>query len=315
MVGVCGYVLIEGWSPLDAVWMVVITLTTVGFGEVHPLSPLGRVFTIGLILAGIGIGTYTMGQLTSMVVEGGLRDVLRARRRNRQMDKLTGHTIVVGYGRLGKTIVHELRAAGMPVAVIEQDPALVREIEASQVCPVVVGDGADDDVLRAAGVKRAKGLAVAVSNAAQAVFVTLSAREMNRELNIVTRVADAEHAIKARRAGATSVVSPHTMGGWRMAHGIVRPHASTFLDLATLGSHEDVQFDEFSVAAGSSLVGKSLGELAIRDRFQVVVVAIRRSGGQILPAPGSAEVTCEDDVLIVVGAPVAVRRMAAFVAG
>lgn len=312
--GVVGYVAIEGWSTLDALWMVVITLTTIGFGEIHPLSPAGRVFTMGLIVAGLGIGTYTMGQLTAMVVEGELGDVLRARRRRRHMDALNGHTIVVGYGRLGKTIVQELLAAGMPVAVIEQDPALVQEIEAGQVCPVVVGDGADDDVLRLAGVKRAKGLAVAVSNAAQAVFVTLSAREMNPGLNIVTRVSDAEHALKAKRAGATSVVSPHTMGGWRMAHGIVRPHASTFLDLATLGSHEDVQFDEFFVAAGSPLVGKSLGELAIRDRFHVVVVAIRRSAGHIVPAPGSAEVARADDVLIVVGAPDAVRAMATFVA-
>lgn len=311
--GVVGYVWLEDWSPLDAVWMVVITLTTIGFGEVHPLSPAGRVFTMGLILAGLAIGTYTTGQITAMIVDGGLGNILRARRRRRQMDALDKHTIVVGYGRLGRTIVQELRAAGVPVAVIEQDAALVQEIESAQICPVVVGDGANDDVLGAAGIRRAKGLAVAVSNPAQAVFVTLSARQMNPDMNIVTRVADAEHALKARRAGATSVVSPHQMGGWRMAHGIVRPHASTFLDLATLGSHEDVQFDEFIVGASSTLVDQTLGELMLRDRFQVVIVAIRRKDGTIVPAPGSRVVAQEGDVLIVVGAPSAIRSLAAFV--
>lgn len=310
--GVLGYMEIEGWSLLDAVWMVVITLTTIGFGEVHPLTDHGRLFTVGLILAGLGIGTYTTGQITAMIVEGGLGQMLRARRRRRQMETLDKHTIVVGYGRLGRTIVQELQAAGVPVAVIEQDPALVGEIERGQICPVVVGDGADDEVLRAAGVHRARGLAVAVSNPAQAVFVTLSAREMNHTLNIVTRVADAEHALKAKRAGATSVVSPHTMGGWRMAHGIVRPHASTFLDLATLGSHEDVQFEEFIVAPASPLLRQTLGDLRLRDRFRVVVVAIRRQAGSIVPAPGSSESAGEGDVIIVVGAPASVRSLAEF---
>jgi voltage-gated potassium channel len=306
--GTYGYVAIEGWTPFDAFWMVVITLTTIGFGEVHPLSDAGRIFTLGVILAGVSIGTYTMTQVTQLVIEGKMGEALGARRRRRRMDALRDHYIVVGYGRLGQTIVEELLASGSTVCVIEKDAASVARVEALGHA-AVRGDGANDDVLRAAGILRARGIAIAVSSSAEAVFVTLSARELNPELNIVTRVADSEHALKAKRAGASSVVSPHTMGGWRMAHGLVRPHASSFLDLATLASHAELLLEEFEMPPGSALAGRSLGDLRLGEQLGVLIVAIRRSSGAMIPTPSANEVLAAGDVLIAIGAPAKVRAL------
>jgi voltage-gated potassium channel len=308
--GTLGYMAIEGWSALDALWMVMITLTTIGFGEVHPLSPNGRLFTLGLIVAGLGIGTYTMTQITAQVVEGRFGAALATRRRRRQLETLNDHFIVVGYGRLGQTIVEELRASGVRVCVIEKDPKAIADLHALGL-PLVDGDGSTDDVLRLAGIGRARGVAVAVSSSAEAVFVTLSARELNPTVNIVTRVADAEHAVKARRAGASSVVSPHTMGGWRMAHGLVRPHASSFLDLATLATHAEIQLDEFVVHPASALVGNTLKRQRVAERFGVLVVAIRRADGKMVATPDASTELAAHDVLIVIGAPEKVQRFGA----
>ena len=227
---------IEHWRMLDAVWMVVITLTTIGFGEVHAMSDGGRVFAMGLILAGVSVGTYSMTGLTTMVVEGRLQNWVRNRQRRKEMDALRNHFIVVGFGRLGQAIAEELHASQVPVCVVERDAEKFAASEASRRFPVVLGDGAQDDVLRQAGIERARGLAVAVESNATAIFVTLSARELSPRLTIVTRVDDPADAIKARRAGASSVVSPYNMGGWRIAHELVRPHATSFLDLLTLAA-------------------------------------------------------------------------------
>jgi voltage-gated potassium channel len=302
IVGTAGYMWIEGWGALDALWMVVITLTTIGFGEVHPLSTAGRAFTLIIILAGVSVGTYTMSQVTAQVVEGKMGAAIRLRRRRRRVEALKDHFIVVGYGRLGQTIVEELTASSVAVCVIDKEPNALARLTAAGL-PFVEGDGSDDRALKEAGIARARGLAVAVSSSAEAVFVTLSARELNRGLNIVTRVADAENAVKARRAGATSVVSPHTMGGWRMAHGLVRPHASSFLDLATLATHAEIQLDEFLIPAGSSLVGSTLRSQRIGERFGVLVVAIRRVDGTMVATPSANVVLDARDVVIVIGAP------------
>lgn len=312
LVGVVGLMWIEGWTLLDALWMMVITLTTIGFGEIHPLSDAGRVFTLGIIVAGVSIGTYAMSQVTTLVVEGQLPAFLRQRRRKLIMDRLRNHYIVVGYGRLGKTVADELHAARVPLCIIEKDPVMVRQIEDLHRCPVFCGDGANDEVLRAAGVDRARGMAIAVSSGAEAVFATLSARVLNPKLYIVTRVADHEHALKARRAGADEVVSPHTMGGWRMAHGLVRPHTSSFLDLAMLSGHPDIQIEEVEVPAEGPLAGRVIGELRLHDQHGVLVIAMRREDGAMVPAPTADVRLKAGDILIVIGEP---GRLAAWLAG
>lgn len=308
LIGVVGFMTIEGWSALDALWMVVITMTTIGYGEVHPLSPPGRVFTIGLIIAGVSVGAYVMSWVTRELIEGGLQRALDARRIKKQMMTLSDHYIVVGFGRLGRAVAEELKMSGENVVVIDRAPV---DLDV----PHIVGDGADDGILRQAGIERARGLAVAVSSMADAVFVTLSARQLNPNLYIITRADDPKEAQKAKRAGANTVISPHTMGGFRIAHGLVRPHSTSFLDLATLASHADIDLDEFHVKVGAPVVGKSLGELELRSTLGILVLAIRKSSGQLVPAPPASAVLSVGDVAIVMGAPAGVAAFSRVLEG
>lgn len=231
------------------------------------------------------------------------------------MNKLNQHFIVVGHGRLGRAIVDELTDAGAAFCVIERDPNKVRELEALARCPVIVGDGADDAVLMQAGIDRARGVAVAVEQGAESIFVTLSAHELNPELTIVTRVEGLADSVKARRAGATNVVSPLGIGGWRMAHSLLRPNATHFLDLATLAAHDAIMLDELLVQPGSSLAGRTLEYLAIREVHGVNIVALRRRDGSMIPAPRATDRVEVEDVLIVIGAPQGVRALAKLVGG
>lgn len=311
VVGTGGYVLIEGWSVLDALWMVVITLTSIGYGEVHPLSATGRVFTMLLIAAGLSVGTYTMTQLTRALLEGELTQYFRERRRMRRMAELDNHYIVVGYGRLGRIVARELRATGHQVAVVEREG--ITALDESEF-PFVLGDGSDDNILRRAGIERARGLAVTAAPVADAIFITLSARQLNASIPILTRVESDEGATKARRAGATAVVSPHSMGGWRMAHGLVRPFSTTFLDLATLAEHEDIMLEEILVGSESNWAGCSLQELGIRQKHGVLVVALRRSSGDMVVTPVASTRIGVGDFLICIGEPEKVRALAAALA-
>lgn len=306
--GTAGYMAIEGWSVLDAFWMVTITLTTIGYGEVQPLSPSGRIFTVLLIASGVSVGGYAMTQLTRAVLEGDLVRAYRDRRRQRTMRTLSQHQIVVGYGRLGRIVAHELIDAGHAVAVIERDPAVCEEI-AAQGIPVIQGDGADDDCLREVGIDRARGIAITAAPVAEAIFVTLSARQLNPTVPILTRVESDEGAVKARRAGATGVVSPHIMGGWRMAHGLTRPHTTTFLDLATLAEHDDIMLDEIEIEEAAGLGTCTLARLGTRHQHRVLIVAIRRSTGDMVVTPQADTQIHTGDVLIVIGEPARVRHL------
>jgi voltage-gated potassium channel len=314
VVGVFGYMYIEGWSFVDALWMVVITLTTIGYGEAHPLSAAGRIFTIGLIVGGVSVGTYAMGSLTRALLEGELRDFFLIRRQRRLVEKLDQHYIVIGHGRLGRVVARELRESGAAVCVVEQEPELVRDLSRHGT-PAIVGDGADDHVLREAGIERAKGVAVTTAPIAQAIFVTLSARQLNPTVPILTRVESDEEATKARRAGASAVVSPHIMGGWRMAHGLVRPNTASFLDLATLADRENIMIDEVGVNGQSPLCGRTLAELGVGSQHGVLVVAVRHPGGEMVPTPGAGTSINEGDFLIVVGRPEKVQALARLLSG
>ncbi|MEL6342440.1 MAG: potassium channel protein [Myxococcota bacterium] len=306
--GALGYVLIEGWHPLDALWMILITLTSIGYGEVHPLSSYGRLWTSIIIVSGLSVYTYTLSHLTSALVEGELLNEFRARRRGKRLQKLQNHFIIVGAGRLGRAVLEEIKGTGRSICVIESDPEVARRCEEETGAVVITGNGADDAVLRRAGIERAAGMAIAVPSGAQAIFATLSARALAPELPIATRAGDQEEAIKARRAGATSVVSPFQMGGWRMANGLVRPEASEFLDLATFAAHEDLLLDELLLRADSPSVGNTLRTLSVHAEYGVLIVAIRRQDGELIPAPGATIALRANDVVIVIGKPEGVQR-------
>jgi len=306
--GTFGFVTIEGWSVFDSFWMVIITLTTIGYSEIHPLTHDGKMFTIVLIASGVSVGTYAMTQITRAVLEGDLARAYQERRRHRIMRQLVNHHIVVGYGRLGRIVTRELIDAGHRVVVIEREGPSFDEITEMGI-PGIQGDGADDEVLRQAGIERARGLAITAAPMAEAIFITLSARQLNATVPILTRVESDEGAVKARRAGATGVVSPHIMGGWRMAHGLTRPHTTTFLDLATLAEHDDLMLDEIEVEPTAGLVECTLSKLGTRHQHGVLIVAIRRPTGEMVVTPGANTLVNTGDVLIVIGEPARVRLL------
>ena len=230
------------------------------------------------------------------------------------MESLNNHFIVIGFGRLGRAVAAELKDAGVPFCVVDRDPERVAEAEALGV-PALVGDGSDDVVLRQLGVARARGVAVASGLGAESVYATLSVRQLNPECNIVTRVESGLEVPKAMRAGANNVVSPYAIGGWRMAHGLMRPNASHFLDLATLAAHEEIVLDELVLVAGSPAIGRSLKELRVRELHQVSVVALRRQDGTLLAVPGGDTVLSLGDIVIMVGAPPGVRAFSKLLSG
>ncbi len=309
--GVVGYRIIEGWGWFDSLWMVIITLTTIGYGEVHPLSTAGRVFTLVEITVGFGLVTYTFAQLTRYVVEGGLRHDLVERRRRIRMERLHDHIIVIGYGRLGREVVDELLSRGIPICVVEQDAAIIEEMP-DGVVPLL-GDGAHDDTLRKAGIDRARGIAIATPQSTVNVYLTLAARQLAPDIAIVTRVDDPDAIEKARRAGADRLVQPYGVGGTRMAHALTPPESSDFVETVIPRHDRNLELQDVAVGPQAKAWHGSLRDLSVRQRSGVLVVAIRRKDGTLLTAPDPDTHVGAGDVLVVVGRPEDVMRFKAAV--
>ena len=300
-----GYRLIEGWPWVDCLWMVVITLSTIGYGEPQALTDGGRVFTMGLILAGLGLGTYTIGQVTRYVVEGDFREDLRERRRRNLMRKLENHFIVVGLGRLGREVAEELHHRGHKVVAIEV------EADPSDKLPFLDlrlrGDGSSDEILNEAAIDRARGIAAATGSDATNIFVTLSARQMNPRIHIITRVDDEASVQKAFRAGANAVINPYGISGARMAQGLIHPHAAQLLDRAVGRAHNEFEIEDVPIGDVEHYNGR-LGELDIPDRHKVLIVALRRPDGQLVTSLDRHTELRAGDIAIVVGRPADVRE-------
>ena len=284
--------------------MVVITLTTIGFGEPHPLSPEGRSFTILLIVAGLGLGTYTLGQVTRYVVEGDFRRDLRERRRRNLMRKLENHFIVVGLGRLGREVAEELHHRGHHVVAIEVEAAEADGLGFLDLR--LKGDGSSDEVLNNAAIDRARGIAAATGSDATNIFVTLSARQMNPHIHIITRVDDQASVQKAIRAGADAVINPYGISGARMAQGLIHPHAAQLLDRAVGRAHDEFEIEDVPIGDVEHYNGR-LGELDIPERHRVLIVALRRPDGQLVTSLDRHTELRPGDIAIVVGRPTDVR--------
>lgn len=309
--GTMGYRFIEGWGWLDSAWMVLITMTTIGYGETHPLSDTGRLFTMGLIVMGVGLGTYAVGSFTRWMVEGELARTFAARRRRRAMDKLTGHYIVVGLGRLGTEVAEELHSRGTRVVGIDivapHDPLEFLEMMLEE-------DGSSDDILRSAAIDRANGVAVSTGSDALNIFITLTARQLNPDIHIVTRVDEATSVQKALRAGANAVVNPYGIGGARMAQGLVNPHSAELVDQAVGRGHTEFKIEDVPIGAAPDYHGV-LGELDIPNRHGVLVVAIRKSSGELLTALDRNTKLDQGDIAVVVGRRIDVAEFATAASG
>lgn len=306
--GTLGYVVIEGWSFLDALYMTVITVATVGYREVHPLSSAGTLFTMLLIATGVGGALYVLGRLAELVVDGGLRDSLRRRAMERRIGKLSGHIVVCGYGRFGRVVVDELRRAGETVVVIDLAPGLEGEL-ANSGLSFVVGTAASDEVLARAGVAHARAIVVATSSDSDNVFVTLAARELNPQIQIYARGETDVAARRLERAGACSVTSPFRIGGQRVAASILRPSVVDFLEIGRPRQGGEVDLEELRVGVGSALVGSTIRVLE-EGAPGVRVVAVKRAGESILLAPVAETSIGAEDHIVVIGARTPLLRLA-----
>ncbi len=299
LLGTGGYVAIEGWSFLDALFMTVITLSTVGYSEVAPLSRAGRVYSIGLIAAGTGITLYLLSAVAQLVFEGRLRDLLQRSAMQRRIDSLAGHVVVCGFGRFGRVVVSELVEAGVAVVVVDRDGAVTPDLEALGV-PYVIGSACADEVLERAGVRRARAIVAATGDDADNVFVTLSARELSPELEIHAR-GESEAAVRRlERAGADHVTSLFHAAGQRAAATLLQPTVVDFLEIARPRQGDPVDLEEIRVCAGSPLAGQTLG--AIEAALPGVrVVALKRAGERIRVVPDAGAEVGTDDHLVVIG--------------
>ncbi len=305
---VLGYMYIEGWTYLDSFYMVVLALSTVGFTEVHPLSDQGRMFTSMLIFMGVGNFAFLVGSFTQILVEGRLQAVWGRMRLQKTIEKLSNHIIVCGYGRIGSIAVKEITREGIPVVVVEKNPELCDLMEEREVL-YISGDATSDAVLRKAGIERAKTLIAALSNEAANVYVTLIARQISPKMTVVARADSEEHIPRLELAGANRVMMPHIIGGVRMAQSALRPAVTSFLELAVRGGDMDLQMEELLVTDRSELVGKNLIESKIRQRFNLIIITIKKADGQSIFNPGAQQVIEAGDTLILVGAKENLREM------
>lgn len=300
LVGILGYTWIEKWSVLDSVYMIVITIFTVGFEEVHPLSPAGKIFTIFIIVGGVGSAIYAAGKVMEIIVEGEMTGYRRRRNMDKKIKEMKDHYIICGFGRVGHQVAQVFESWQVPFIVIDTKKESIDELEAKGV-PILIGDATDDTVLMAAGINYAKGLIACSDSDVANVYITLSARQLNASLNIVARAGLKDTEKKLTMAGANRVISPYFISGVRMAAMATRPVAIDFLDLVTHGGLVDFSLFQITIPTASPLDGKSIAEADIRNASGVQVLAIRKSDGSFDLHPKDTSKIDITDVLVVLG--------------
>jgi voltage-gated potassium channel len=296
--GTAGYMVIEGWNILDSIYMTILTITTVGFREVHDLSPKGTVFTILLIVGGVGTALYAFTAGARFILEGEIQNIFGRKKLEKKIKELKDHYIICGYGRMGKIIARELHEEGAQFVVIEKDPESLGEKEEML---AVIGDATRDLSLKEAGIEKARGLISVLPNDAENLFVVLSTRVLNPTVLIVSRAVEEDSEQKLLRAGANKVVSPYHIGGLRMAHTVLKPTVVDFIEFTTRSGNIELQMQEVTVQEGSRLIGMSLEVCSVGDDMGVIIVAIKQATGETRFNPTHQSVIKAGDVLIVLG--------------
>jgi voltage-gated potassium channel len=312
--GTVGYSSIEGWPLFDSLYMTIITLATVGFREVAPLSDQGKAFTILLIVFGASIIAYSAGSLIRFTVEGQLRQIMGRKKVEKQIGKIEAHYIICGYGRIGNLICKEFQAKPLPFVVVEKDPELCAKLSEEGVL-FVQGDATDDETLETAGIRRAKGLITAVTSDTENVYITLTARGLNPSLFILARSGEEGSELKLRRAGASKVISPYVIGATRMAQAILRPSVVDFIEIATAGHNLELQLEEIRIRNASRLAGKNLINSGIRKDLGIIIVGIKKGDGNMVFNPASETLIEAGDVLITLGEAPAILNLEQIASG
>lgn len=298
--GSVGYSVIEGWSLLDGFYMTVITITTIGFKEVHDLSPNGIIFTIFVIAGGIGTVTYTLLTGTRMVIEGELNSILTRRRSMKAIGKIKNHFIVCGFGRMGCFVCNQLQERNIPFVVVENLPETQDAIIQTGFL-LSPGDATREEVLVAAGIENARGLVSLLDSDAANVYTVLTARQLNPHLEIVARAIEEPAEKKLQWAGASRVISPYRVGGMRLVMGILKPGVMSFLEVAMDHKELNIEIEEVQLAAGSPYSGKKLIETDIRRELNLIIIAVIKKGGLMVFNPGPTTVVEDHDTLIAMG--------------
>ena len=298
--GTIGYMTIEGWPFFDALYMTVITISTVGFKEVNQVGAAGRVFTIILVFSGVGFTLYVAAAIVQFMVEGRIRIIMGRRRLDKKIERLKNHYIICGYGRIGRVLCRHLRRANIDVAVVEKDPELIPVMDADGVL-YIAGDAADENNLMKAGIERVKAVVAALATDTDNVFLVLTARQLAPELLIMARSSQDTAKIKLRAAGADFVESPYEMGAVSMAHRIIRPTVTSFLNLAFAHKRRDIQMEEIPVSPSSEMANVQLKDSGIRQKYNLIIIAIMKPDGNMLFNPSFEAVITPNDTVIAVG--------------
>jgi voltage-gated potassium channel len=298
--GTFGLHFTDGLPYFEAFYMTVITVSTVGYGEIMPLTTHGRIIVMLTILFSMTIVAYTVSFFIRLAIEGELSKSLGRRRLDKRINAMKNHFIICGYGRIGRLIARDLRENNIPFVVIENASALADTIETDGICHLAM-DATTEEALLAAGIMRARGLVTAVQSDSDNVFITLTARSLNADIFILARGSDERNESKLRRAGASRVALPYQIGGKRMAQMLVRPTVVDFLDVAMMDSDLGLQMEELRVFGGSFADGKNLIESNIRRLYGVIIVAVKKQSGKMLFNPAAEECLEAGDILVVLG--------------
>ncbi len=308
LAGTIGYTVFENMSVFDAFYMTVITISTVGFSEIKPLSLVGRILTVIIIVSGISVLTYTLGQVAKVFVEGELRKLMGRRKLEKQISALSNHYIICGYGRIGSIIGHDLASENIPFVVIEQSPVMIEQLDKDHILYLNM-DATSEETLIKAGIQKARGIVTAVSSDADNVFITLTAKGLRSDIFIMARASDVKNEGKLLKAGASKVVCPYFIGGRRMAQVLKRPTVVDFIDTAMMDGQLGLRMEEAVIGPTSNLTGKTLIESRIRQDFGVIIVAIKKPTDEMIFNPVPTEKLEAGDTIVVIGKREDMKRM------
>ncbi|MFH1387562.1 MAG: NAD-binding protein [bacterium] len=302
IIGVIGYKYLQGWSLLESVYMVVITMTSAGWRDINHMTPAGRIFDMALVFCGVGIAVYILGQIVEMIIEGQISGYRRRRKMEKAIATMKNHYIICGFGRVGHQVAVELASAKIPYVILDSKAETANELAGKNV-PYIIGDITTDKLLNSANIKKAKGLIAAADSDTENVFVTLSARVLNPGLTIIARASSINAEEKLKKAGANKVISPYFIAGKRMAQVLTKPAAIDYLDTVLYSEHIELEMRECSVKGNSKSNGKTLSESQVRQKTGAHVVAIRKADGSFNYQPAAESKIENGDVLVAVGSP------------
>jgi voltage-gated potassium channel len=299
--GTAGYMLVENYTFIEALYMTIITLSTVGFAEVHPLDNAGRIFTIILILMGVSFVAFSLAYFSQILLDGNLLEAYRRRKLKKKLDQLENHFIICGYGEMGEIVTGELGKHKIPVAVIDSNEAVLGRLSEKDFV-YLSGDATDEENLISAGVRRARGLVSVVAKDSENVFIVLTARDLNKDLLILARASSPGTDKRLLKAGADRVVSPYAIGAIRLAHNILRPTVTDFLELALSAEGMELSMEEVCIPRNSRLAGLEVMDSGVRSNYDLIIVAIKRADGTMIFNPAPQQTFQGGDTLVAIGA-------------